>query len=88
MNLHGQGYDGCSAMKGSVKEVQAKTKELISPKALYVHCNSHSLNLALTDACKISDIRNTFQSLKEVIKFVRASPKRISALKTYSADFI
>lgn len=73
-------------MKGSVKGVQAKVKELISPKALYVHCSSHSFNLALTDACKIPDIRNTFQSLNEVIKFIRASPKRTSTLKNITAE--
>lgn len=84
--LHGQGYDGCSAMKGSVKGVQAKVRELISSKVLYVHCSSHSFNLALTDACKIPEIRNTFQSINEVIKFIRASPKRISALKNITEE--
>lgn len=84
--LHGQGYDGCSAMKGNVKGVQAKVKERINPNALYVHCSSHSLNLALTDACKIKDIRNTFQSLNEVFKFVRSSAKWSSILAKISGE--
>ncbi|GBN52750.1 hypothetical protein AVEN_212092-1 [Araneus ventricosus] len=48
-NLCGQGYDGASSMSGCFNGVQAVIKET-NPAALYVHCSSHSLNLA-PDAC-------------------------------------
>lgn len=50
--LCGQGYDGAAAMSGHINGVQAKIIENYC-KALYVHCSSHSLNLALSHTCKI-----------------------------------
>ena len=79
-NLRGQGYDGASAMKGHLGGCAA----LISkdyPLAIYVHCASHSLNLVLSDACKVDAIRNTIGSMKEIITFIRASEKRMDTLK-------
>jgi hypothetical protein len=43
---------------------------------LYVHCASHSFNLALTDSCEIRAIRNTVGTIKEVYKFIRSSSSR------------
>jgi hypothetical protein len=54
-NLRGQGYDGAIAMKGHL----GGCASLISkdyPSAVYVHCASHSLNLVLSDACKVDTI--------------------------------
>ncbi|GBN99590.1 Zinc finger MYM-type protein 1 [Araneus ventricosus] len=48
-NLCGQGYDGASSMSGCFNGVQAVINET-NPAALYVHCSSHSLNLALMHA--------------------------------------
>jgi hypothetical protein len=28
------------------------------PLAVYVHCNTHSLNLAISEACSVASIRN------------------------------
>ena len=45
-NCHGQAYDGASNMAGHLNGVAARIlKE--APKAHYVHCLSHSLNLSL-----------------------------------------
>ena len=44
----GQGYDGASSMAGHLSGVAARIKSL-SAKAFYVHCNAHSLDLALQD---------------------------------------
>jgi hypothetical protein len=57
-NLRGKGYDGASAMKGHLGGCAA----LISkdcPSEIYIHCASHSINLVLSDACKVDAIRNT-----------------------------
>jgi hypothetical protein len=51
------------------------------PSAIYVHCASHSLNLVLSDACKVAAIRNAIGTMKEMITFIRASEKRMDTLK-------
>ncbi|KAF0711672.1 52 kDa repressor of the inhibitor of the protein kinase-like [Aphis craccivora] len=55
--LIGQGYDGASNMSGKYKGVQAIVREKY-PKAIYVHCAAHTLNLAVSKASNIQPIRN------------------------------
>jgi len=50
-NLRGQTYDAGSNMRGAVKGVQSRIREL-QPLAMYVHCFNHSLNLALQDTAR------------------------------------
>lgn len=76
----GQGYDGCSVMSGHIGGVQKLVLD-IAPKALYVHCASHSLDLAICDTCNNRDIKMFFGTVKAVIKFISASPKRQNLLK-------
>jgi len=52
-NLRGQGYDGGSNMAGKNNGVQALLLNE-QPLAFYTHCFSHSLNLCITKACKVS----------------------------------
>ncbi|XP_050059854.1 52 kDa repressor of the inhibitor of the protein kinase-like [Aphis gossypii] len=78
--LRGQGYDGAAAMRGSFRGVQAIIKEKY-PKALYTHCVSHSLNLCLSDAAKIQDIRNNFGVISDCCSFFNCSAKRTTILK-------
>ena len=47
----GQCYDGASNMSGVRRGVAAQLKE-IQPRALYLHCHGHALNLAACDAVK------------------------------------
>jgi len=73
----GQGYHGASAMSAVFNGVQA----IISnehPAALYVHCSSHCLNLTLSAACKLSDIRNAHGIVGEVADFFSRSAKRVT----------
>lgn len=55
--LRGQGYDGASTMSGERAGVQALLREK-QPKALYIHCAGHSLNLAIINSCSVPPIRN------------------------------
>ena len=64
--LIGQGYDGCSAMAGMLNGVQAKIRE-IYPKALYVHCSAHRLNLVVNDLNSVQTIRNTTSTIKSIV---------------------
>ena len=73
--LVGQGYDGCSAMAGMLNGVQAKIRE-IYPKALYVHCSAHRLNLVVNDLNSVQTIRNTTSTIKSIVAYFRESSRR------------
>lgn len=73
--LHGQGYDGCSTMAGKDNGVQARIRSTY-PKAVFVHCSSHRLNLVVNDLNSVAEVRNTTGTVKSIIKFFRDSPKR------------
>ena len=50
-HLRGQAYDGAGNMASSIRETAA----LICarhPLAMYLHCSSHCLNLAIPGGCK------------------------------------
>ncbi len=49
--VRGQCYDGASSMSGSKKGVAKRIKEE-EPRALYLHCFGHALNLAACDSIK------------------------------------
>jgi len=55
--LYYQGYDRASNMSGQFQGVQAHIR-VKYPKAIYVHCAAHSLNLAVSTASNIKVIRN------------------------------
>lgn len=71
-NLCGQGYDGARSMSGHIKGVQSRIQAL-APDATYVHCSSHTLNLVLNDSCAVPEIRNMFQDVREITKFINDS---------------
>nr|CAI5823580.1 unnamed protein product [Callosobruchus analis] len=72
--LRGQGYDGASNMSGVFKGVQALIASRYNT-ALYVHCASHSLNLALSNASEVQAIRNCVGINEKVYAFFN-TPKR------------
>ena len=73
--LIGQGYDGCSAMAGEEGGVQAIIRRRY-PKALFVHCSSHRLNLVINDLNKVNEVRNVVGTIKTIINFFRESSQR------------
>lgn len=56
-NIYGQGYDGAANMSGKFKGVQTIIRNTY-PKALYVHCAAHTLNLAMSSSCEHQSVRN------------------------------
>ncbi len=56
-NCRGQGYDGTANMSAA-NGVQGRLSAENS-KAVYVHCNSHILNLCIVNACSLPPIRNS-----------------------------
>jgi hypothetical protein len=78
--LRGQGYDGAAAMSGCYEGVQAHISRL-APLALYTHCSSHCLNLAVCKACSIPTIRNMLGIVSQIHGFFSASALRTQRLK-------
>ena len=62
-NVRGQGYDGAANMSSDNVGVQRRIRER-SPKAVYVHCSGHSLNLVISHSCALPQIRNVIDKLK------------------------
>ncbi|KAL4119484.1 hypothetical protein QTP88_012291 [Uroleucon formosanum] len=77
-NMYGQGYDGASNMSGRFKGTQKIVRETC-PKALYVHCAAHSLNLAVSTSCDIQAIRNSLGLVEKMYCFLN-TPKRKNVL--------
>ena len=77
-NLHGQAYDGASNMAGKLTGVG---KRILNdyPKAHFVHCMAHSLNLCIQDVgSNCTCIREALSVTSELAKVIRASPKRLA----------
>ena len=78
---HGQAYDGASNMSGHLNGVAARIQKE-QPKAHYVHCVAHSLNLCLQDCGhKCTTIREALTVTTELASIIRASPKRLAQFR-------
>ena len=74
--IRGQCYDGASAMCGSQGGV-ATVIQREEPRAIYIHCYGHALNLACGDAIKKCEVmRNALDTSYELIKLIKKSPRR------------
>ncbi|XP_008184846.1 52 kDa repressor of the inhibitor of the protein kinase-like [Acyrthosiphon pisum] len=86
--LYGQGDDGASNMSGQFQGVQAHIRSKY-PKALYVHCAAHSLNLAVSTASNIKPVRNCLGIIEKLYVFFN-TPKRnavlLSAIENSNTD--
>lgn len=81
-----QCYDGCSTMKGEKNGVAKQIKE-VEKKALYTHCYTHSLNLAVGDSVKGSKImKEALEITHEITKLIKKSPKRDSKLENIKRE--
>ncbi|KAG9282540.1 52 kDa repressor of the inhibitor of the protein kinase-like [Astyanax mexicanus] len=79
-DCRGQGYDGASNMSSENVGVQALIKK-DAPKALYMHCNGHCLNLVIARSCALPVVRNMIDKMKYSVMFFTSSPKRELLLK-------
>ena len=86
LDCRGQTYDGSSNMSGRISGVQARINGEY-PKAVFVHCVCHSLNLAVQDSCKgISCIRSALDVIQELSNLIKYSGKRKSLLEKIRQD--
>jgi hypothetical protein len=75
MLCRAQTYDGAGNMGGCGNGCAAVFHRM-NPRAPYFHCANHELNLALSHASKIPEIRNMICVLQSVGLFFKYSPKR------------
>ena len=75
-----QGYDGAGNMSGKFRGCAACIFQSC-PRAVYVHCNSHVLNLCIAKACELQVVRNVIGTLNQVCLLFNNSPKRQALLE-------
>lgn len=66
--IRGQGYDGAGNMAGKCRGAAACIQR-VYPKAVYVHCASHTLNLCVVAACEVQSIKNMMATLVQICIF-------------------
>ncbi|KAK9062183.1 hypothetical protein SSX86_019369 [Deinandra increscens subsp. villosa] len=85
-NVRGQGYDNGSNMKGKHQGVQTRLKN-INPRAFYVPCGCHSLNLVLCDmANSCHKAKTFFGTCQTIYNVFSSSTQRWSVLLDYVDD--
>ena len=85
-NLRGQGNDNGSNMKGKDNGVQRRILD-VNPRALFVPCCAHTLNLAVNDAAKCCLEATTFFDLvQRVYVFFSASTRRWEVLNRHVSN--
>lgn len=77
----GQGYDGAGAVAGHINGLSSHVLR-VNPKALYVHCHNHRLNLCVSSSCNILSVRNVFDKVKEISYFFNLSSTRQNVLES------
>lgn len=87
-SCRGQCYDGNATMSG--KRAGVATQILAeNPKAIYIHCHAHSLNLAIQDMVKSSDVvKDCLDISYEITKLIKYIPKSDAKLKAIQDEDI
>lgn len=82
-NLRGQCYDGASNVRFGLSSRISNDE----PRALYIHCVAHRLNLVVTDAMNgINSVSDFIGTIKSMTNYVRDSPKRLGFFKDLQQD--
>lgn len=81
-DLCGQGYEGSGNMAGKCRGAAACIQSAY-PKAVYVHCASHTLNLCVVAACSVQEVKNMMGTLVQICLFFTNSPKRQQELEKH-----
>ena len=75
----GQSYDGASLMSGWLAGVQKRVRDRC-PMAVFTHCLSHRLNLAMESSIQSVACNTVLVIMDEISKFFRQSFKRTDVL--------
>lgn len=71
----GQCSDGAGNMSGPCNGAAAIVRRQY-PKAIYTHCMAHRLNLSVVSPCKMHNVRNMFDTVGQVTRSLKYSPKK------------
>lgn len=78
-NLVGQGYDGAAVMSSKKHGVQGIIQRQYT-NAVFVHCRSHVMALAISSGCSgcksVPQMRNLFDQVEKITWFLSGSAKR------------
>ncbi|KAK3737215.1 hypothetical protein QZH41_011272, partial [Actinostola sp. cb2023] len=85
-DCRGQGYDGAASMSSQRVGVQAEIRNHGAPKAIYIHCAGHCLNLVVVHACALTAVKNMIDKVKQVCIYFNYSPKRNGLLAAIIED--
>ena len=85
-NCRAQCYDGaanmCGSRSGASTQICAE-----EPRAIFVHCYGHALNLAASDTVKHNKIlRDTLDTTLEISKLLKFSPRREAVFEKIKAE--
>ena len=78
-NWRGQSYDGAGNMAGRYAGAAKLIKDEF-PKAVYIHCMNHRLNL-VANTCSLPMVRNMMGTVRKLSEFFANSVKRQDNLK-------
>lgn len=79
--IRGQCFDGAANVRGYKSGLQSRLIEE-EPRALFVHCAAHRLNLVVQDNVQqVQIVRDFIGVVQNLINFVKDSPKRIAFFK-------
>ena len=85
-SCRGQAYDGAANMARHLNGLAAKILAE-EPKAIFVHCLAHSVNLCLQECGRQSKvIRDGLSLVNEICNFIRSSPKRLSLFERMKSE--
>ena len=77
-NCRGQAYDGAANMAGHLNGVAVQIKR-DDPRALYVHCLAHSVNLCLQEcAGQSKPVSDALTLVNDLYNFIQLSPKHLT----------
>ena len=82
----GQAYDGAGNVSGHLSGLSAHLLT-VNQKAIYVHCNSHRLNLCVAKSCSVTLVRNVMNKVKSLSYFFNSSQKRQQLLQNNIAEY-
>ena len=82
----GQGYDGAGSVSGKQNGAAAHILR-VNRKALYTHCYSHRLNLAICKNFKIISVNNMMETVQKISFFFKNSEQRQRSFEKHVAQF-
>lgn len=81
----GHCYNGAATMRGTHSGVATQLAQE-EPRAVYMRCYSHALNLACGDIQGDERCLGYYRCTHEIIKLVKNSPKRQSCFESLKVD--